>query len=152
MFFSLQPLYTDHLVGEEKKYCAYKKGTFSITALFEKGRGEGKLLKNYFYFIDLHQITLRSRVVNETHLQITCHADGSPFPSIQWYKDGSLYNDTSIIFVRTNETTDSFVCNVSNSVGSMNRQLKNTGHTCMYNLFEYIHIKWLNVNNFENNL
>uniref|UniRef100_A0A3Q2YR82 Hemicentin 1 n=1 Tax=Hippocampus comes TaxID=109280 RepID=A0A3Q2YR82_HIPCM len=99
---------------------------------------EGKVQKNYHLTIQPPSISeseLPSEIgvlLNES-IQLACHVQGSPSPTIQWLKDGEVINnagnkdlispDGSILTVTATHTTDSgkYTCVASNSAGEEDR-------------------------------
>ncbi|XP_019730956.1 hemicentin-1 isoform X3 [Hippocampus comes] len=101
---------------------------------------EGKVQKNYHLTIQVPPSISESELPSEIgvllneSIQLACHVQGSPSPTIQWLKDGEVINnagnkdlrispDGSILTVTATHTTDSgkYTCVASNSAGEEDR-------------------------------
>ncbi|XP_051929215.1 hemicentin-1 isoform X1 [Hippocampus zosterae] len=111
-------------------------GTYSCLA----SNVEGKVQKNYHLTIQVPPSISESELPSEIgvllneSIQLACHVQGSPSPTIQWLKDGEVINnagnkdfrispDGSILTVTATHTTDSgkYTCVASNSAGEEDR-------------------------------
>ncbi|XP_061153333.1 hemicentin-1 isoform X4 [Syngnathus typhle] len=111
-------------------------GTYTCSA----SNVQGKAQKNYHLTIQVPPSISGSELPSEIgvllneSIQLACHVQGSPTPTIQWLKDGQVINNTgnkdfrissdgSILTVTATDTTDSgkYTCVASNGAGEEDR-------------------------------
>ena len=82
----------------------------------------------------------RQQTLNDTHLRLSCLADGDPSPSFVWSSDGVMLSKEPVIEIRKNESDRNYVCQVNNTVGTRSRALIATNNYCEYHYVYHVHL------------